>query len=85
MSARLANAERPTAAAIREAAAARAHRNIHPHAEARLAMVLWSHEYAYEQNGGSMDFWDSLSDQRKRLCVDTVSAVLAAERENGRA
>lgn len=63
----------------------RAHRNLHPHAEARLAMALWSHEYAYEQRGGSMDFWDSRTPAQKRLCVDIVSAVLKAHADNGRA
>lgn len=63
----------------------RAARNQRPHAEARLAMAMWSHEYAYDQNGGSMDFWDSLSEQRKRFCVIVVSEVLKAEAENGRA
>lgn len=63
----------------------RARRNQQPHAEARLAMAMWSHEYAHEQNGGSMDFWDSLDDRRKRLCVDVVTAVLEAYEKNGRA
>lgn len=64
---------------------ARAQRNLRPHAEARLAMVLWSQEYAFEQNGGAMDFWDSRTDSQKRLCVDVVNGILKAERENGRA
>lgn len=63
----------------------RARRNLIPHAEARLAMAMWSHEYAHEQNGGSMDFWDNLSGQRKRLCVSIVDEVLKAQAENGRA
>lgn len=62
-----------------------ARRNLYPHAEARLAMVLWSHEYAHEQNGGSMDFWDAIGEQRQRLCKETVTDILAAEKENGRA
>lgn len=37
----------------------RAQRNLNPHAEDRLAMVLWSREYAYEQRGGCTDLWDS--------------------------
>jgi hypothetical protein len=64
--------------------AERAARNQRPHAEARLAMAMWSREYAYEQNGGSMDFWDGLDAQRKRLCVDVVTAVLDALEKNGR-
>lgn len=63
----------------------RAHRNLHPHAEARLAMATWSHEYAHEQRGGSMDFWDSLDASRKRICVEVVDGILAANAENGRA
>lgn len=60
-------------------------RNLHPHAEARLAMAMWGHEYAFEQRGGSMDFWDNLGPSRQRLCVELVDAIFAAEKENGRA
>jgi hypothetical protein len=60
-------------------------RNLNPHAEARLAMAMWSHEYAHEQRGGSMDFWDNLSDQRKRFCVSVVTGVLEANDAVGRA
>lgn len=60
-------------------------RNLNPHAEARLAMALWSHEYAYEQNGGSMDFWDSRSPRQKQVCVDVVTHILEANEKNGRA
>lgn len=63
----------------------RAHRNLNPHAEARLAMALWGHEYAYEQKGGSMDFWDSRTASQKRLCVDLVTGILEAAEKNGRA
>lgn len=48
-------------------------------------MGMWSHEYAHEQRGGSMDFWDNLSPARKRLCRDIVAGVLKANEENGRA
>lgn len=65
--------------------AQQAHRNLHPHAEARLAMALWSHEYAYEQRGGSMDFWDGLDASRKRLCVSILDEVLGAKEDVGRA
>ena len=65
--------------------AQRAHRNIHPHAEARLAMSLWSEAYAFKQRGGSMDFWDSLSPSKQRLCRDIVDGVLKSAKENGRA
>lgn len=63
----------------------RTRRNINPHAEARLAMAMWSHEYAYKQNGGSMDFWDGLDASRKRICVEVVDGILKAIAENGRA
>lgn len=63
----------------------RARRNLKPHAEARLAMALWSREYAQEQNGGSMDFWDAIGEQRQMLCRDIVDDVLKANEENGRA
>lgn len=53
-------------------------RNLNPHAEARMAMVIWSHEYAYEQSGGSMDFWDSLSEGRKRQAKELVDEIAAA-------
>lgn len=59
--------------------AQRATRNLNPHAEARLAMFKWSHEYAHEQRGGSMDFWDSLDDARKRLCVEVVEQIQATK------
>jgi hypothetical protein len=62
----------------------RAHRNLNPHAEARLAMALWSHEYAFEQKGGSMDFWDSRTPAQQRLCVDIVSEILKANASAGR-
>lgn len=60
-------------------------RNLRPHAEARLAMVLWGHEYAYEQNGGVMDFWDSRNPRQKQLCIDIIDGILEANSENGRA
>jgi hypothetical protein len=65
--------------------AQRNRRNLHPHAEARLAMALWSHEYAFEQKGGSMDFWDSRTPSQKRLCADIVTAILDAATDTGRA
>lgn len=55
-------------------------RNLNPHAEARAAMYLWGDEYA-QQGGGSMDFWDRLSESRKRLCRDLVDEILKSPRE----
>lgn len=65
--------------------AQRARRNLNPHAEARMAMCLWSYEYAHKQRGGSMDFWDSLDDHRKSICVHAVDDVLKAFNNAGRA
>lgn len=60
----------------------RAARNLNPHAEAIAAMHIWSHEYAHEQRGGSMDFWDSIGASRQRICREMVDAILAAKRAN---
>lgn len=60
-------------------------RNLKPHAEARLAMNLWSHEYAHEQRGGSMDFWDSIGAERQRMCRRILDEVLESQARNGRA
>lgn len=62
-----------------------ARRNLRPHAEARLAMALWSREYAHEQRGGSMDFWDAIGAQRQRICREVVDEILKANTEVGRA
>lgn len=58
--------------------------NLHPHAEARLAMAMWSHEYS-AQNGGCMDFWITIGPKRRRICRDVLDAVLKAQAANGRA
>ena len=53
----------------------RSQRNLNPHAEARAAMWLYGKRYS-EQGGGSMDFYDRLSDYEKDCCkrlVDDVS------------
>ena len=51
--------------------------NINPTPEAVMAMVLWCEEYSH-QNGGSMDFWDGLSEAKKGRCQYAVARVLAA-------
>lgn len=66
-------------------ASERAQRNMNPHAEARLAMAIWGHEYAFEQSGGSMDFWDNIGPSRRRIVVDVLNEVLAAMEKTGRA
>jgi hypothetical protein len=49
-------------------------RNLNPTPEATVAMIIWGDEYS-KQNGGSMDFWDSLSDARKKRCRLVVEAL----------
>lgn len=59
-------------------------RNLHPHGEARIAMIIWGDRYA-AQTGGSMDFYDSLSNGEKATCRSALDAVLSAIELNGRA
>ena len=56
-------------------------RNLNPHAEARLAIVIWSEQYAY-QNLGCMDWYDSLPDARKRKCRMALDVIAGLPREN---
>ena len=63
--------------------AARDRRNINPTAEAVIAMNLWSHEYAFEQRGGSMDFWDRLDESRKRRCQELAQRIREADKAHG--
>lgn len=57
----------------------RTQRNINPHREARLAMLVWGADYA-NQRGGSMDFYDRLSDSKKRNLREWCDALDAAPR-----
>lgn len=57
-----------------------AKRNLNPHKAAVAAMYLWGHEYS-KQNGGSMDYWDKLTDSRKGVCRDLVKAIEKARKE----
>lgn len=59
-------------------------RNIRPHAEARVAMLIWGSRYA-SQSGGSMEFYDSLSKHEKATCRSAVDGILSAIEQNGRA
>lgn len=61
--------------------AERDRRNMAPHAEAILAMNLWSERYAFGQRGGVMDFWDALPDHKKNRCRDLVKRIQAAKTE----
>lgn len=54
-------------------------RNLNPHAEAIMAMLIWGKRYS-EQRGGSMDFWDSLSPCEHGFCRDQVDKIVRAKR-----
>ena len=54
-------------------------RNMNPHKEARAAMWLFGTRYG-AQNGGSMDFWDSISEKDKNICRSLVTAIGKAKR-----
>jgi len=45
----------------------REQRNLDPHRPARCAMWLYADRYT-SQKGGSMDFWDKLSERDKATC-----------------
>lgn len=53
-------------------------RNLNPTPEAKVAMIIWGKEYS-EQNGGSMDFWDTLSEDRKKRCRAVVKALAVSK------
>ncbi len=55
-------------------------RNLNPHAEARLAMVIWGDEYA-GQRKGCMDWYDSLPERRKQKCRFALDAIAMLPRE----
>lgn len=55
-------------------------RNLNPHAPAIAAMYLYGSDYM-NSAGGSMDFWDVLSDSRKRNCRELVKRIRAAKDE----
>ncbi len=57
-------------------------RNLNPHKAARVAMILWNERYAFKQRGGSMDFWDSLTDGERETCRGLVREIEAAPKEN---
>lgn len=52
-------------------------RNANPTPEALLAMHMWGQEYS-EQKGGSMDFWDKLSNHRKNICKRGIKRISEA-------
>ena len=55
-------------------------RNLHPHKSARVAILLYRDEYA-AQRGGSMDFWDELTEAQKRNCRERMREIELAPEE----
>lgn len=49
-------------------------RNLNPHKAARVAMAIYGQQYA-KQGGGSMDFWDSLTEGEKRTCREILKQI----------
>jgi hypothetical protein len=58
--------------------------NINPTPEAVMAMELWCENYG-RQKGGSMDFWEGISEAGKRRCKDAVERILRAAAAHNRA
>lgn len=63
---------------------ARAQRNLNPTPEAVFAMFHWSADYA-RQNGGSMDYYDSLPQPRQEFCKRSVDGILQAAEKHRQA
>lgn len=62
-------------------------RNLDPHKAAVAAMWIWGSEYG-AQRGGSMDFWNNLTEGRKRTArelVDRIAKARERSRENNNA
>jgi hypothetical protein len=57
------------------------HRNLNPHKPARMAMYLFGERYA-AQSGGSIDFWDKLSEGDKQLCRECVDKLEQSREES---
>jgi hypothetical protein len=53
-------------------------RNLNPTPEAIIAMAMWGYRYG-AQLGGSMDFWDTLSEAEKRDCLALVARIKDAD------
>lgn len=49
-------------------------RNLTPTRAARVAMIIWGEDYS-KQSGGSMDFWDRLTEAQQRRCQMVVDVV----------
>jgi hypothetical protein len=57
--------------------------DLDPTPEARIAMLIWSSEYAHG-GCGSMGFWNSLGDGRKNTCIRALADVAKAAISHGR-
>lgn len=57
-------------------------RNLNPTAPACVAMAMWGKRYS-EQRGGSMDFWDKLSQGEQQTCIDIAEKIKAAPMQEG--
>lgn len=55
-------------------------RNLNPHRPAVAAMWLWGNRYS-QQAGGSMDFWDKLSESEQKTARRLVEQILSARAE----
>ncbi len=62
----------------------RAQRNQNPTPEAVFAMFHWNADYA-SQDGGSMDYFDSLPAPRQELCKRAVDGILQAAEKHRQA
>ena len=56
-------------------------RNLKPHKAAKAAMWMMGSRYS-QQSGGSMDFWDNLSDGDKDMCRQLVKDIMEAPKES---
>ena len=57
-------------------------RNLNPTAPAYVAMALFGKRYG-AQRGGSMDFWDTLSQYEKRTCMQLAIQIREAPMQEG--
>ncbi len=57
--------------------------DLDPTPEARMAMIIWSSEYASGRDG-SMGFWNKLPDGSKNVCRRALADVAKAAISHGR-
>lgn len=58
----------------------RTRENLNPHRPAKAAMWLFGSRYA-NYTGGSIDFWESLSDTDRAICRRLVDDIINAPEE----